>query len=78
MQPTFTPSEELASTIGKKEVSRGEATKKIWAYIKEKKLQDSNNGRIINPDENLSKVLGKDPLDMFKIAGKLSSHLKKD
>merc|ERR1719321_2216553 len=55
-----TLSSELAAICGAKVMSRPEVTKKIWTYIKAKKL---NAGRVITPDATLGKVLGK-KLDM--------------
>ncbi len=69
------PSKDLAAVIGEEEVSRGEATKKIWIYIKEKDLQDKENRRKIIPDKVLAKVIGKEAIDMMKLAGFLSKHL---
>jgi len=70
------PSKELAVVIGEESVTRGEATKKIWIYIKENNLQDPNDKRQIIPDETLTKVFGgKESISMFKLAGILSAHL---
>lgn len=70
-------SPELSDVLGKSELSRSEATKVLWVYIKEHNLQDPSNKRLIVPDEKLAKVFGsKEPLDMFKLAGVLSKHLK--
>ncbi len=69
------PSKELSAVIGDEEVSRGDATKKIWAYIKKHDLQDPSNKRKIVPDKLLEKVIGKEPIDMMKLAGFLSKHL---
>lgn len=74
-QPELSLSKELSSLLGVEKLSRGEVTKKIWAYIKEHNLQDVKNKRIIIPDTKLSKVLGKDPIDMFQMTKVLSSHL---
>jgi DNA topoisomerase I len=72
------PSKELAAIIGKESVTRGEATKKLWAYIKEKDLQNPKDKREILPDATLSKVFGtKEGVHMFKIAALLSNHLGK-
>jgi DNA topoisomerase-1 len=51
--------------------------KKLWVYIKAKKLQDSKNRRLICPDKKLAEVLGSRPIDMLKMAGAISKHLKK-
>lgn len=69
------PSKELSAVIGEDSVSRGDATKKIWNYIKENNLQDPSNKRKIVPDKLLTKVIGKDSIDMMKLAGFLSKHL---
>lgn len=76
--PVSTLSPELAAICGADEMSRGEVMKKVWDYIKAKGLQDESNKRIIKPDAALAKVFGsKNEIDMFKIAGLLSPHLKK-
>lgn len=75
---TFQVTSELASVIGNEGVSRGEATKKIWDYIKANNLQDSKDKRLIVPDAKLAKVFGsKEPLNMFKLAGILNQHLSR-
>ena len=72
----FTPSSALAAVIGEDSVSRGEATKKIWDYIKANNLQDPNDKRQIVPDELLSKVFGSPhPINMFKLASILGQNL---
>lgn len=74
----FRLSPELAEITGAAELSRGDVTKKVWDYIKSHNLQDSNNKRLIVPDDKLAKVFGgKEPIDMFKLAGILGKHLKK-
>ena len=71
-------SEELASLIGHKELSRGEVIKYTWDYIKKHNLQNPENKRQIVPDENLAKVLGSsDPIDMMKLSGLLTKHILK-
>ena len=47
-------STELADIVGKKEASRAECIKQLWAYIKKNKL---SKGRTITPDAKLKKVL---------------------
>lgn len=69
------PSEELAAVIGDKNRPRTKVVKKIWEYIKANDLQDKKDKRIINPDRALGKVLGKEPISMMKMAGKLKDHL---
>jgi DNA topoisomerase-1 len=70
------PSPALAAAIGSEAVTRGEATKKIWEYIKTHNLQDPNDKRQIIPDETLAKIFGSSAsLNMFKLASILSQHL---
>jgi DNA topoisomerase-1 len=71
-------SEELQAVTGVDEATRGEALKKVWDYIKENKLQSTENKRLIVPDAKLSKLFGSsEPIDMFKMAGVLSQHIGK-
>ena len=70
-------SPELAEVVGTKKSTRPQVVKKLWAYIKAKKLQDSKNRRMINPDKKLGAVLGNRQISMLKMAGAISKHLKK-
>lgn len=74
---TYSISAELSAVIGSGKVTRPQIMKKIWHYIKSRKLQDAKKRRIINPDAKLSAVLGKKPIDMLKMAGALNKHIKK-
>lgn len=76
-QLMYSLSPELQEIVGAKKLTRPQVVKKIWAYIKAKKLQDAKNRRLINPDAKLGEVLGKRPIDMLKMAGAISKHLKK-
>jgi len=70
-------SPELAAVIGHGPMPRTEVTKKLWDYIKKHKLQATDNKRNIVPDDKLAKVFGShSAIDMFKMAGKVSTHLK--
>jgi chromatin remodeling complex protein RSC6 len=69
-------SADLASIVGTQSATRPEVVKKIWAYIKKHKLQDAKKRRMIKPDKKLSAVLGKKPIDMLKMAGMISKHIK--
>lgn len=72
----LTPSTALGAVIGTKAVPRTEAVKKIWDYIRSKKLQDSKNRRMINADDKLKAVFGgKSQVSMFDMAKYLSKHL---
>lgn len=76
-QLNYTLSAELAEIVGAKKATRPEVVKKLWVYIKAKKLQDTKNRRMINPDKKLGEVLGNRSIDMLKMAGAISKHLKK-
>lgn len=69
-------SDALTKIVGKGPMPRTEVTKKLWDYIKKYKLQDDKNKRMIKPNDELSKVLGAAPIDMFKMVSKVSKHLK--
>jgi len=69
-------SADLASIVGTTSATRPEVVKKIWVYIKKHKLQDAKKRRMIKPDKKLSCVLGKKPIDMLKMAGMISKHIK--
>jgi len=76
MKP-MTPSAALAEVVGSKAIPRTEVTKKLWAYIKRNKLQDSKNRRNINADDALKVVFGgKKTVSMFEMTKLVSRHLK--
>jgi upstream activation factor subunit UAF30 len=73
-----TPTPELAHIVGSKPLSRGEAMKKLWDYIKKHDLQDPQNRRQIRADANLRPIFdGKDSLSMFEMTAYVSRHLLK-
>ncbi|MFC3127386.1 SWIB/MDM2 domain-containing protein [Pseudoroseomonas globiformis] len=76
LQQPLQPSAELASVVGDKPLPRGEVVSKVWSYIKEHNLQDSEDRRSINADEKLKKVFGKNKVTMFEMNKHLSQHLK--
>src|SRR5918993_630642 len=57
----------LAEVIGNKPMPRTEIVKKIWDYIKKNNLQDKKNRRMINADDKLSAIFGKDQISMFEL-----------
>ena len=71
----LTPSAELAKVVGNKPLPRTEVVKKLWAYIKKNKLQDTKNKRNINADETLREVFGKSQVNMFEMTKLVSKHL---
>jgi chromatin remodeling complex protein RSC6 len=71
------PSAKLAEVVGSKAIPRTEVTKKLWAYIKKNKLQDSKNKRMINADDTLKDVFGgKSKVNMFEMTKLVGKHLK--
>merc|ERR1712076_162276 len=53
-------SADLAEVVGKKEASRAECIKQLWAYIKKNNLQDPENKQFFVPDKKMAKVFGSD------------------
>ena len=76
MKP-MTPTAQLATVVGSAPLPRTEVTKKLWAYIKRHKLQDSKNRRMINADDNLRPVFnGVKQVSMFEMTRLVNKHLK--
>jgi chromatin remodeling complex protein RSC6 len=76
MKP-MNPSSTLAEVVGSKAMPRTEVTKKLWAYIKKHKLQDTKNRRMINADDSLKAVFGgKKQVSMFEMTKLVNKHLK--
>ncbi len=61
--------------IGDAPVTRPEAVKKLWEYIRAHNLQDPQDKRQIVADDKLRAVLGQDRIGMFGLAGVLGAHL---
>jgi chromatin remodeling complex protein RSC6 len=75
MKP-MTPDDALAAVVGAGAKPRTEVIKKLWAYIRNKGLQDKKNKRMINADENLGKVFGgKKQVSMFEMTKLVNQHL---
>jgi chromatin remodeling complex protein RSC6 len=76
MKP-MTPSAALSEVVGSKPIPRTEVTKKLWAYIKRRNLQDKKNRRMINADAALKPVFGgKSSVNMFEMTKLVNKHLK--
>ena len=72
-----TPSAALAEVVGDKPIPRTEVTKRLWAYIKKNRLQDSENRRMIKADGALKPVFGgKSQVNMFEMTKLVNKHLK--
>ena len=82
VKPTLI-STELATFLGKEhgtEMARTEVTREINAYIRKHSLQDKDNGRKINPDSALQKLLKlkkSDELTYFNLQRYMSPHFAK-
>jgi len=82
VKPTLI-TDELATFLGKPsgaEMARTEVTKEINAYMRANNLQDKDNGRKINPDAALAKLLkisGGDELTYFNLQRYMSPHFPK-
>jgi chromatin remodeling complex protein RSC6 len=71
------PSAMLAEIVGNKPIPRTEVTKRLWAYIKKNKLQDTKNKRMIKSDDKLKPVFGGKPsVNMFEMTKLVNKHLK--
>ncbi|MGK2934296.1 MAG: SWIB/MDM2 domain-containing protein [Gemmatimonadaceae bacterium] len=70
------PSASLSAVVGSNPLPRTEITKRLWAYIKRKGLQDSKNRRMINADDSLRPVFGgKRQVSMFEMTKLVNKHL---
>ena len=52
-------------------------TKRLWAYLKEHNLQDSENRQYFTPDETMAKVFGSEKIKCFSMSKYLKEHLTK-
>merc|ERR1712008_231631 len=71
-------SADLADIVGKKEASRAECIKELWAYLKKNNLQDPANKQFFTPDKKMAKVFGTDRIRAFGMAKFLSAHLSQE
>jgi chromatin remodeling complex protein RSC6 len=82
VKPTLI-SDQLAEFLGKDKgtlIARTDVTREINAYIRANKLQDPENGRKINPDAKLKKLLVLKPTDeltYFNLQRYMSQHFQK-
>jgi upstream activation factor subunit UAF30 len=82
VKPTLI-SDQLADFLTKPKgslIARTEVTREINAYIRSNKLQDPENGRKINPDAKLKKLLSLKPTDeltYFNLQRFMSQHFQK-
>jgi len=68
----------LAKVIGTKkgeQVSRPQVVKKLWAYLKEKELQDPENKQWFTPDDLMKPIFGSERQKCFGMSKHLKEHL---
>ena len=71
------PDSALSAVVGSAPLPRTQVTKKLWAYIKRRGLQDKKKKTMINADDNLKVVFGgKKQVTMFEMTKLVSRHLK--
>ena len=75
LQKPLRPSKELAAVVGADPLPRGEAVRKVWAYIKQHGLQDSEDRRQILADDKLEPIFGQKRVTMFEMNKHLARHL---
>ncbi|KAJ7967419.1 Upstream activation factor subunit spp27 [Quillaja saponaria] len=65
----------LQKIVGVPEMARTEVVKKLWAYIREKKLQDPKDKRKIRCDNSLHELFRVNCINMFQMNKALSKHI---
>ncbi|XP_024015787.1 DNA ligase 1 isoform X2 [Eutrema salsugineum] len=68
-------SPQLEKFLGTSQLARTEVTKKLWAYIKEKDLQDPKDRRKILCDESLHSLFRVKSINMFQMSKALTKHI---
>ncbi|QIX00271.1 hypothetical protein AMS68_005788 [Peltaster fructicola] len=71
----MTLSEPLSALLGEPALSRPQTVKKIWAYVKERDLQDPDDKRQIRCDDAMRAVFKQDRVHMFTMNKILAGHL---
>ena len=71
------PDAALAEVVGDKPIPRTEITKRLWAYIKDKGLQNKKDRRKIDADDVLKEIFnGKKQVSMFEMTKLVAQHVK--
>lgn len=68
-------SPELQAFIGAEACSRPDITKKFWAYIKEKELQDTDDKRYVKADDALYNLTGESRFLAFSFLKLVKDHI---
>lgn len=69
------PDAALGAVVGSDAMTRADITKRIWEYIKKNGLQDGANRRMINADDRLRSIFGKDQVSMFEMTRLVNAHV---
>jgi len=71
------PDAALSAVVGNKAIPRTEVTKKLWAYIKRKGLQDKKKRTNINADDALKAIFGgKKTVSIFDMTKLVDKYIK--
>lgn len=71
-----TPDAVLAAIVGPEPIPRAEVVAKLWAYIKEHGLQDELHKKMVNADDKLRPLFGKEQVSMHQLARLISQHVR--
>ena len=69
------PDSVLSAITGSEPMVRTELTARLWNYMVEHKLQDTNNRKLINCDDKFRALTGKDQVTMFELTKFVSEHI---
>lgn len=72
----FIPTEVLSQIVGVEPITRENAMSRIWEYIKNNKLLDPENRRLIQCDNIIKSPHGLEKISIFELAGWLTKNLK--
>merc|ERR1739848_240935 len=78
LQKELNVSDERAKIIGTKKgekISRPQCTKRLWAYLKEKDLQDPQNKQWFTPNDTMAPIFGTEKIKCFSMSKYLKGHL---
>jgi upstream activation factor subunit UAF30 len=76
IQQPVQPDSALAAIVGNEAQPRSELTRRIWSYIKEHRLQDPSDRRMIRADDRLRPLFaGKPAISMFEMTRLMSRHV---
>ena len=71
-------SDDLAQVVKRKEASRTECLRRLWTYIKNNNLRDSENKLYFFPDKKMAKIFGREKVQCLPFVSMikfLNAHL---